>query len=307
MPYLGEVSALLTAMCWTVSSATFAVSSRRAGAAATNHFRLWLALPVLWLLVWVTTGRPWPGELGAARTGLLVASGVIGLVLGDLGYFVALARIGPRVASVLMTTWPAFALLFGLFLGEWPDAGMLLGVSLTVCGVLLVLLRSRETSNWNPDLTRRQWAWGVAGALLGAVGQALGAILARRAMAAGPDLPLGGAPLDATLVRMAAGVFGAQIVALVQRRPFDGLAVLRDRRALAGALCGTAFGPVLGIWLSMVAMHHAREVGVASALIATTPLFMMPVAWRFYRARIGALGLIGTLLAVGGVAVLFLR
>ena len=307
MPYLGEVSALLTAMCWTVSSATFAVSSKRAGAAATNHFRLWLALPVLWLLVWTTTGRPWPVELGASRTGLLAASGVIGLVLGDLGYFVALARIGPRVGSVLMTTWPAFALLFGLFLGEWPDAWMLLGVSLTVCGVLLVLLRSREGSSWNPDLTRRQWAWGVAGALLGALGQALGVILARRAMAIGPDLPAGGAPLDATLVRMASGVVAAQLVALLQGRPLVGLGVLGDRRALMGALCGTLFGPVLGIWLSMVAVHHAREVGVASALMATTPLFMMPVAWWFYRARIGALGLFGTLLAVAGAASLFWR
>lgn len=305
MPYLGELCALLTAMCWTVSSVTFAVSSRRAGAAATNHFRLWAALPVLLLLAFWTTGRLWPTDLGTTRTGLLMASGLIGLVLGDLGYFYALARIGPRVASVLLTTWPAFTLLLGLAFGEWPDFWMLAGVSLTGMGVLLVLLRSRETSNWNPDQTPRQWALGVGGALLGAFGQALGVILARRAMAIGDDLPLGGVPLEATVVRMTAGVCGAQLLALLQRRPLDGLRVTKDRQALLSALAGTLFGPVLGIWLSMMAVHHAQKVGVASALMATTPLFMMPVAYVLYRARIGWTGLLGTLLAVAGVALLF--
>ena len=295
------------AVSWTVSSATFAVASRRAGPTATNHFRLWAALPVLWTLSFLVGGRPWPSEIGGERQALLALSGFVGLVLGDFGYFVALARIGPRIASVVMTTWPAFALLFGLFVHETPDAAMLLGVAATGVGVLLVFQRGREGSRWNPDLTRRQWLWGVAGALLGAFGQALGVVIARRAMLADGVLQDGVAPLDATLVRMTAGVVGAQLLALVQRRPFDGLAVLRDRKATLGALCGTIFGPVVGIWLSMMATKHARDVGTASALMATTPLFMMPVAAVFYGARIGWRGLAGTLLAVLGAALLFWR
>ena len=62
-----------------------------------------------------------------------------------------------------------------------------------------------------------------------------------------------------------------------------------------------------GIWLSMMATRHAREVGVASALMATTPLFLMPIAALCYGARIGWRGLVGTLLAVGGAALLFAR
>jgi drug/metabolite transporter (DMT)-like permease len=41
--------------------------------------------------------------------------------------------------------------------------------------------------------------------------------------------------------------------------------------------------------------------------MATTPLFMMPVAAVFYGARIGWRGLCGTLLAVLGAALLFWR
>ena len=306
MTYLGELCALGAAVAWTVSSSTFAVASKRVGPTATNHFRLWAALPVLFCLVAATTGRWWPAGLDDWRLALLAASGVIGLVLGDYGYFVALARIGPRVASVVMTTWPAFTLLFAWFGGEVPDGMMLLGVAMTVGGVLLVLQRAREGSSWNPGLTKGQWWWGLGGALLGAFGQALGVVLARAAMQ--PQDGAGGVEaLDATLVRMTAGVAAAQLLAILQRRPADGLRVLADRRATLGALVGTAFGPVLGIWLSMMATRHAREVGVASALMATTPLFLMPVAALCYGARIGWRGLFGTLLAVGGAGLLFAR
>ncbi len=307
MPNLGEVCAVAAAVCWTVSSSTFAVASRRVGPSVTNHFRLWAALPVLVALVALQQGRAWPGELGGERLGLLAASGVVGLVVGDLGYFVALARIGPRISSVVMTTWPVFTLGFGLLSGNRPDLRMLVGVAATIAGVAIVLLRSRESSRWNPDISLRQWWWGLAGALLGAFGQAAGVVLARAAMAPGDDLPAGVDPLAATLVRMTAGVAAAQAVAFAQRRPLDGLGVLRDRRALLGALVGTVFGPVLGIWMSMMATRHAADLGVASALMATTPLFMMPVAWFAYGARIGLLGLGGTLLAVGGAAAMLWR
>jgi drug/metabolite transporter (DMT)-like permease len=306
MTYLGELCALGAAVAWTVSSSTFAVASKRVGPMPTNHFRLWAALPILFVVAAGSSGHWWPVGIDGWRLGLLALSGVVGLVLGDFGYFVALARIGPRVASVVMTTWPAFTLLFAWLGGEVPDGAMLFGVALTIGGVLLVLQRAREGSSWNPGLSKQQWWWGLAGALLGAFGQALGVVLARQAMQ--PSDGEGGvAPLDATLVRMVAGVAGAQLVAILQGRPADGVRVLGDRRATLGALVGTLFGPVLGIWLSMMATRHAREVGVASALMATTPLFLMPIAALCYGARIGWRGLVGTLLAVGGAALLFAR
>ena len=75
---------------------------------------------------------------------------------------------------------------------------------------------------------------------------------------------------------------------------------------MRAALLGAAFGPVGGVWLSMVARRHASDAGIAAALMATTPIFMMPVAALLYRARIGWLGALGTVLAVVGVGVCFL-
>lgn len=302
MPYLGELCAVATAACWTGSSMAFAIASRAVGGLATNQFRLLVAAPTLLLLAFVVTGHAWPTELPANRLGLLVLSGVVGLVVGDAGYFHALATIGPRLSSVVMTLWPVFALAVGALRGETTNATTLFGVLLTIVGVVIVLLRGRDSTVWRPGLSRSAWWRGVAGAVLGALGQAGGILLSRAAMANGPDLPAGGNPLQATVVRMVSGALVFFVVAAARRNATAGLAVLRDPVALRGALLGALFGPVIGVWLSMIAAHEARAIGAASALMATTPIFMMPAAAIAYRARIGVLGVVGTLVAVGGAA-----
>jgi drug/metabolite transporter (DMT)-like permease len=303
MPYLGEFCAAATALCWTGSSFAFGIASRAVGGLPVNQFRLWAAVPCLAVLVVLVTGSVWPTDAPLPRIALLAVSGFVGLVLGDLGFFHALGTIGPRISSVLMATWPAMAAGLAAFGGEpltWPMVG---GIALSTVGVAVVLLRSREGSAWLPGLTRRQWWTGVAGALVGALGQAGGVVLARLGMAEAPDLPKGVDPLHATLVRMATAAVAMQVVVTVQRRPWVMRAVPKNRAALTGALVGMVFGPVFGVWLSMTATHLA-PLATGAVLMATTPIFMMPVARIAYGARIGWSGLFGTLLAVGGVGVL---
>jgi drug/metabolite transporter (DMT)-like permease len=306
MPYLGEIAALATALCWTGSSMAFAIASRAAGPLPANQFRLLVAVPVLLLLAWLCTGQPWPAGIATDRLVLLVLSGLSGLVLGDIGLFHALATIGPRLSSVVMSSWPAFAVAIGAATGEAFGAGMLGGTALLMAGVLLVLLRSREGSTWNTALTPAQLAVGVAGALLGALGQAGGVVMSRLAMAAGADLPGGMDALQATVVRMVTALAGLSLIAALRGRPLAGAEVLRNHKALPAALVGAACGPIAGVWLSMVAAHRAASVGVAAALMATTPIFMMPVAAAVYGARVGWLGVLGTLLAVAGAIVVLL-
>ena len=268
----------------------------------TNQFRLILAVPLLWLIHRWTEGAWWPVGLGD-RLPQLVASGLSGLVLGDIGYFYALGVIGPRLGSVLMSTWPAMAVgILWLWRGALPTWSMTGGIAVTLAGVALVLLRGGDGKSWQPGVvTPWQWRFAILGALLGAFGQALGSVLVAVAAAPGPDWPQGLPGISAALLRMMAAALGITVVALLRGQPLAFLRVLGDRRALSSALGGTAFGPVGGVWLSMVALSHT-QVGIAATLMALTPLFMMPVAKWSYGARIGFLGILGTLLAIGGVA-----
>lgn len=302
MPFLGELCALLTALMWALSGVAFGVATKAVGGFATNHFRIWAALPPLAILAWATQGQLWPHGADGERAGLLLLSGLVGLVLGDIGYFHALATVGPRLASVLMATWPIMALGFGPLVGDRFDAAVLPGVLVTVAGVVLVLWSGRGASSWNPASTPKQRWGGIAGALVAALGQAGGIVLARLAMAESAALPDGVDPLGATLLRMIAAVIGLQVVAGLRGRALAGAAVARRPAALRGALLGTVFGPVIGVWLSMVAARHSANVGVAAALMATAPLFMVPLARYAYGSRIGLGGWTGTLMTVGGAA-----
>ncbi|MCK5945147.1 MAG: EamA family transporter, partial [Planctomycetes bacterium] len=172
MPYLGEFAALGTALCWLGSSLAFAVAGREAGAQPLNQFRLYAAVPMLAALGLLLVGTPWPTEASWSRVSLLGLSGLVGLVIGDYGYFHALATIGPRLASVILALWPACTVGIDALRGEAPSGFELLGVVLTVTGVALVL--ARRESSWRHDLTRRQWTIGVLGAGIGALGQAAG-------------------------------------------------------------------------------------------------------------------------------------
>ena len=219
MPYLGEITSLLAAMCWTVSSTAFAVASRAASPLAANQFRLYASLPLLVVLAVALLGAPWPAGASWAQLASASASGLCGLVLGDIGYFYALAKIGPRLCSVIMVSWPACVVLIEAGMGRAPSVAVLGGIALTMAGVVLVLLRGRDDAQWDPRVTPRQRTLGVLGAVLGSVGQAAGFVLAGPAMAADGDVAAI-EPLHCTVVRMATAVVVMQGVAFAQGQGF---------------------------------------------------------------------------------------
>jgi drug/metabolite transporter (DMT)-like permease len=77
-------------------------------------------------------------------------------------------------------------------------------------------------------------------------------------------------------------------------------------QVLSLALGGSFLGPFLGVTFSMLALQHT-EVGVASTLSSLTPIFLLPVGYFFFKERFGWQAVAGTLLAMAGVAMLFLK
>ena len=62
-------------------------------------------------------------------------------------------------------------------------------------------------------------------------------------------------------------------------------------------------GPVLGVWMSLVAVR-ALDAGVASTLMGLSPVLVLPIARIVDRERIGWRAAIGAAVAVGGVILL---
>ncbi len=307
MPYWGELAALGTAACWSLTAIFFAEAGRRVGSHRVNKIRLIMAVLLYAAIMTAVFGSPFPTQATWQQTGWLALSGLIGLVLGDGALFRAFVMIGPRLATLLMATAPIFATIIAwIFLGERLGIMTLLGIALTIGGVMWVVLE-RQFGSANrfglttdhPDAGSK--TKGVILATIGAFGQATGLVLSKQAMVhAGEPLD----PMPASMIRMIASMFFIWGFAVARNDITETVRAVSNRSAMLFALGGTIFGPVLGVWLSLVAVNQI-EAGVAATLNGTTPIIIIPVVYLVYRERVSVRALFGTVLAVIGVALLF--
>jgi len=302
---VGQTAAVATAALWTLCAILFASAGRRIGALSVNAYRIAMAVVLLGAAHLVVRGSLWP-DATAGQWFYMGLSGVIGLALGDFGYFGSLVLIGPRRGVLLMSTAPIFSSVTAyLVLGEVLSAWNLLGIGLALGGVVIVILdEDLHASEVTP--TRRHAVYGVLCGLAGSLGQGVGLVVSKYGMmvaggAGAPPLD----PLPATLVRMmVAGGFVWLTVAASGRLPAV-LAARRDAGAMLRTAGGATSGPFLGVWLSMVAVSHT-VAGVAATLMALMPVMVIPVLWLVYRQRTSWRGMVGASATVAGVAILFL-
>jgi drug/metabolite transporter (DMT)-like permease len=298
MRFAGEFAALGTACCWAVGSNLFAAAGRRMGSVVLNRLRITVALGFLGLALWVMRGAPWPVWASGFQVGVLGVSGLIGFVFGDNMYFRSLVILGPGRAALIASTAPLFTTALGWpLLGERPGPLALLGMALTVGGILWVLV---ERGHGQPEHVEGSVAAGVAAGVLGALGQAGGYVLSKVALRTGID------PLSATVLRVGAAAVAVWILGAATGQVARTLAAMSDRRAALFMTGGAFFGPFLGVTLSLTALRYI-EAGVAASITAFYPVLTILISSRFHGERLTWRTLLGALVAVGGVVVLFLR
>jgi drug/metabolite transporter (DMT)-like permease len=304
MPYLGEICALGTALTWSLSAVAWSHAGRRVGSQATSAVRLVLAVAIVGVIHWIVYGSPVPQ--GGTRHGLLLLalSGLLGVGVGDLCFFQALKLIGPRIGMLLLTVSPAITALLAYFLPphESLSAAAIAGMALTAGGIGWVILEEPGPKAW--QATPKQFRRGVLLGMLGAVLFSLGYLFSRQALA--PQNGYGWAPFPATLIRMVPAMLLTVAILPLTGKLANARRACAEWGTLRILLLGTLVGPVVGIWLSMIALQRA-EAGVATALINTGPLFMIPIAHFSHGEKPTWRGILGTAVAIAGVALLVLR
>ncbi len=297
MAYGGELAGLATALCWALTSILFTIASARFGAVVLNRIRLVLAVLFLGITQLIVLGSLIPPGATPAAWLWLGLSGILGLAVGDSLLFHAFTRIGPRNASLIMSTVPVFsALLAWIQLGEGLTTIEMLGIVAVSVGVVVVLLERTPSA----AVRRDGLAVGILAAFGAALAQAISLVVAKAGM------PEGLATLSATLIRMIAACASIWLLALFTGHVGKSLRALRDTRGMLPALGGSVVGPYLGVWLSLVSIRLA-PVGVASSLMGMVPIFVIPLAAVFLRERASARAIIGTVTAVAGGALFFLK
>jgi drug/metabolite transporter (DMT)-like permease len=295
---MGEIAALLTAVCWSFTSIFFSVSGNLVGSLVVNRVRLFFASILLILAHFLIIGTLFPVDASLQRWGILGLSGIIGLALGDALLFQAYVLIGPRIVTLLMALAPVFGTFIAwVFLGEVLTPMELVGISVTIAGVAWVVLEKRASANGerHPHMLT-----GILMGLGASLCQALGLIFSKVGLE-------GGYPaLSGVLIRIVVAMLAIWVITIVSGQMGSTLEKLKAKPiALAWMGGGAMVGPFIGVWLSLIAVQLS-PVGVASTLMALSPVFVLPLSYFFFKEKISSRAIFGTVIAVAGVTIITL-
>ena len=110
--------------------------------------------------------------------------------------------------------------------------------------------------------------------------------------------------LGLSVVRLSVGALGLGIWLGAMGRLAAAVTPMKEPAKAGRIVLATATGTYIGIWLSAYGLLHA-EVGVASTLNATSPIFVLPIAATMAGDRISRRAIAGAVIAVAGVAIFF--
>ena len=296
MPYIGEISALITAILWAGTAIVFTEATKIVGSYVVNITRLILAT---FYLVFIILIFNFQFLISWEQIYLLGLSGIVGLAFGDGFLFKAFQYIGARLSMLVMTLSPPLAAFFAyIYLGESLSNWGIIGIVITIFGVSLVVLKRSE----QPSNDYKKNNLGYFFAFLGALGQAANLILAKEAFQLGEINAF-----VATFYRMVPSIPFMYLLGSIYRRKRNSIKILKSRKdALRLIIIGSIIGPFLGITFSLLAITNTK-VGIAATLMATVPIIMLPLIKYYYKEKLSVLSIVGAFIAVIGIAVLFLK
>lgn len=311
MQYFGEIIALIVAFSWTATALFADIASHRIGALPLNLIRMAMSLLFLAILLWAFTGAPYPQFADGKAWLWLALSGLVGYVFGDYCLFNSYIVFGSRYGQLFMTLAPPVAGIAGwLMLGEAMSWHSWLAMLVTLTGIgYSILNRGGESHKLTLQLP-------LKGVLLGigaGVGQGVGLVLSKIGLdyysaSVPPDAPdavTNLMPFAGTFIRAVFGLVGFTVILALRKELGLVRGAFHDRKGMSFAALTTFFGPFLGVSLSLMAVQYAKA-GIASTLMALTPVLIIIPYAMINKQRITAKEVIGTLITITGVALFFL-
>ena len=296
--YIGEIAALLAAFSFSLTSVCFTLAGRRINVIVS----LATSLPISWLVMaglhWLTEGEPFPLSASLERWLPLATSGILAFVISSYFILNAYQLIGPRLTMLIASFAPVLgALLAFVFLGQALPPNSALGIALVMFGIVWVVAERSPTQQ--ADLDKAERRRGAVFAVLGTLAQGSAFVFSSQGVADG--FP----PFSGTLIRVTAGVIALWLFIAAQSKIRETLTAFGDDIKTFGQIFAAAvLGPVIAGSFLLLAFQHI-PVGVATTLSHTTAIMLIPIGWLVFKERISLRAILGTVLAIVGIAVLF--
>ena len=292
------LASFLAALFFALNATCASHSIRELGAVRANLGRLIIATLVLGTFAH-TLGH----GFSSASVPWFIASGIIGMGLGDLGVYAALPLLGSRL-TVLLTQClaaPLAAVAEWLWLGTRLTVAQIAWGAIILAGVAVAITPSK----FAPPRVRVQ-PIGFLFGFIAACGQGFGAVVSRKgvnvAEAAGEAAHNATFGLTAAYQRIFAGLIFVivwfTVLRLLQRLPRTE-PITSPRRAGGWMLANGLAGPVLGVGCYQWALATTPS-GIVLPIAATAPLLSIPIAYWLEGDRPTRRAILGGVIAVAG-------
>jgi drug/metabolite transporter (DMT)-like permease len=290
-PGWGEVLSLLAAVAWAFAVILFRRSGEHVHPLGLGLFKNVLAA-ACFLATIPLAGETLFRSAPAGDYALLLASGALGIGLGDTLFFLALNTLGAgRVAIVDCLYSPFIIGLSMLWLGERLTLAQAAGAVMVLSAVLAI-----TTEGWAAPAERTAVARGVLWGALALACMAVGIVGIKPLLERSPLLWV-------TEIRLFGGI---ALLAVV-------LALHPGRRAIIGSIRSpqrwryTVSGSFVGTYVAMLFWLGGMKLAkasIAAALNQTSNVFIFAFAALFLRERITRVRAAGLVLGVSGVLVI---
>ena len=307
MQYIGELISIAVAFSWTATALLSEFGSKRMGNLTLNIMRMAITLVFSCILFWVMGGTPLPAGASTEAYLWMMLSGVVGYVIGDFCLFQCYLIIGSKYGQLFMTLAPIAAAVTAWFtLGQQIRPQAMFAMLVTLAGIAISVLGRGD----NHKVSLKLPLAGVLFAIGAAVCQGVGLVLSKIGMnhyesSLTTTLQPWMLPFHANFFRCIAGVIGFSILMAFR----EGFAPLkrgvRDRKGVTAAVATTIFGPFVGVGASLLAVQYTAA-GIASTLMALTPIIIILPAWWIFKQPITLKSLLGAIISVIGVSLFFL-
>jgi len=303
---LVELSGLVAALCWTITSLMAPKLLIEFGSFRFNTVRISMAsitLIAITVLTQTVDATIW------RHTNALILSGLVGIFIGDTFLFNAMSRLGPRRTGVLFATNAPMAIIFAwIVFDETLSVIELFGCALVTFGAMIAILYGRRKNQLDNvkaarlEETKGSLAIGVCMALIAAFCQVSGAILSKPALLDGTN------PITASAIRVSAAALAliAAYVIYSKRHPIQATKLhLISLSSYLQVFIIAIIGMVIGMSVLVWGIGYGN-IGIVTTLSATVPVLVLPAIWIVTGQRPALGAWIGAILVVIGAGLIVL-
>jgi drug/metabolite transporter (DMT)-like permease len=293
IPYIGEILSLSAAILWALAIVLFKKSGETVHPVALNIFKDTVAV-VLYVPTLMIAGISIFQDYPVSYYLLLLASGAIGIAVGDSLLFKSLNTIGAGASALVSCMYSPFIIFLSYL---WIDE-RLTWIQLAGVGLILSAVLEGTRGEQKAPVDMKQRMWGVGWGVVAVAAMAIGVVMIKPIL---DETPL----LWSLQIRLIGGVAALAIFLLLNpaRKRILRSLLVKERRVSTVSSSVIGGYIAMAVWLAGIKLTKAS---IASALNQTNTIFILVFAALILREPITAARIVAILLAgVGALLVTF--